>query len=155
VAYYVAEKAIEASELRSYLSRKLPGYMIPAYFVYLESMPLTPNGKINRKALPDPMRLSPHEYTAPKNEWEQEVLAIWQKVLNTEDIGTDVNFFLIGGNSLKLIHVFRLIDERYPKTIKVMNLFENRTIASLAECIREKTGNAKRPEKKNTIILDF
>lgn len=155
VGYYVSYNEIEVSVLRDHLLSKLPEYMIPSYFVHLQALPLTPNGKINRRELPDPVRSAMQEYAAPKNEYEQEVLNMWQQVLNTEDIGTNADFFLVGGNSFKLIQLFKLIDERYPKVVKVMNLFKNRTVASLAEHIREKTEPLPRSEMKQTTILEF
>ena len=151
-AYYVSNEAIDASALRAYLAARLPEYMIPSYFVHLESMPSTPNRKINRKALPDPGKFTLHEYTAPKNEIESKLLSMWQQVLKMDDIGTQADFFLVGGNSFKLIQLFKLIDEQYPRMIKVMNLFKNRTIASLAEHIIERTTP---PKKQKTSILDF
>jgi iturin family lipopeptide synthetase A len=155
VAYYVSFNEVEASVLREHLLRKLPEYMIPSYFVHLEAWPLTPNGKINRRELPDPVRPATHEYVAPKNEYEQEILNMWQQVLKMDNIGTNADFFLIGGNSFKLIQLFKLIDERYPRTVKVMNLFQNRTITSLADHIKEKTEPSPKSEIKRTTILEF
>jgi acyl-coenzyme A synthetase/AMP-(fatty) acid ligase len=155
VGYYVAECEIEMTGIRNYLLGKLPDYMVPAYFVHLASMPLTPNGKINRKALPAPQKISGVGFIPPANEWEQELAAIWQEVLQVESIGTNVDFFVAGGNSLKLIQLFKGIDARYPKCIKVMDLFSNRTIAGLAALLKNRLHAGKRSEKKQTTILDF
>lgn len=155
VGYYVSQSEIEPAALREHLLSKLPEYMVPSYFVHLEALPLTPNGKINRRALPDPSTTAMHEYVAPVNEYEQEILNMWQQVLNMDNIGTNADFFLVGGNSFKLIQLFKLIDERYPKVVKVMNLFKNRTIKSLADHIKEKVEPTARSGTKRTTILEF
>ena len=100
VAYYVISKGKKDPEidaLRSYLSETLPDYMVPAAFVKLDEMPLTPNGKINRRALPDPdMSLMGEEYVAPRNEIEEKLAEIWCDILKLDQIGVHDNFFSVG-----------------------------------------------------------
>jgi hypothetical protein len=88
-AYIVAGREINASEIREFLKEKLPDYMIPAYFVQLESMPLTQNGKIDKKSLPEPCRNinSAAKYVAPRNEIEEKMADIWTEILGMERVG--------------------------------------------------------------------
>ncbi|HKX85593.1 MAG TPA: amino acid adenylation domain-containing protein, partial [Flavobacterium sp.] len=102
VAYYIAGSEIEKTEIRGYLQSKLPEYMVPSFYVALEHMPLTPNGKVDRKALPgisgeDIIR---KEYVAPRNENEEKITEIWQEVLGIDKVGITDNFFELGGHSL-------------------------------------------------------
>ncbi|MFN0226054.1 non-ribosomal peptide synthase/polyketide synthase, partial [Paenibacillus sp. KR2-11] len=132
-AYFVAEGELSAGELRSTLSGQLPGYMIPAYFVRLESMPLTPNGKIDRKALPAPEghMLTDGEYAAPRTEAEKALAAVWQSVLGIARIGLHDHFFNLGGDSIKSIQVSsRLHAAGYRLEIK--DLFKYPTLGALA-----------------------
>ncbi|NOQ28302.1 MAG: AMP-binding protein, partial [Bacteroidales bacterium] len=102
-AYIVCEGEFNQKEIRTYLSANLTDYMIPSYFVELDSLPLTTNGKVNRKSLPSPEVKAGDDYVAPSNEIEEKLVEIWSKVLNInkEDISVKANFFSIGGHSLK------------------------------------------------------
>ncbi len=93
--------------LRSYLESKLPDYMIPGVFVVLEIMPLTPNGKVDRKALPAPGEsdIQKQPYVAPRNEIEKRMCGVWQEVLGLEKVGIEDNFFAIGGDSIQAMQV--------------------------------------------------
>ncbi|MDP4147631.1 MAG: non-ribosomal peptide synthetase, partial [Bacillota bacterium] len=106
-AYVVSNKEITVTELRNHLSKELPDYMVPAHFMELQNMPLTPNGKIDRKALPEPGGdiNTGVEYIAPRNEIEEKIAKVWSEVLGVETIGIDDNFFALGGHSLKAIQV--------------------------------------------------
>ncbi|TAN69948.1 MAG: amino acid adenylation domain-containing protein [Methylobacter sp.] len=132
VAYVTADAVLKVEELRAGLSALLPAYMVPAYFVQLDALPLLPNGKINRKNL---VGLKPieslREFRPPQNELESELLSIWQKYLETDDISTNANFFEIGGNSLSLVRVHWEIEKSYPQTT-LMDLFSHPNIADLA-----------------------
>ena len=135
VAYYVIAKDKQEPEidaLRDHLSESLPDYMVPAAFVKLDEMPLTPNGKINRRALPDPdMSLMGGEYVAPRNEIEEKLAEIWCDILKLEKIGIHDDFFSMGGDSIisiQLVSKARNSDIYFtPK-----DLFQNPTIAQLA-----------------------
>nr|WP_280922048.1 non-ribosomal peptide synthetase [Paenibacillus sp. PvR133] len=133
-AYFVADKPLAASELRSALAEDLPTYMIPSYFVQLERMPLTHSGKLDRKALPAPESsvLVGTEYVAPRTPAEQTLVAVWQKVLGTgRPIGVMDNFFELGGDSIKSIQVSsRLYQAGYKLEIK--HLFKYPTVAELS-----------------------
>ncbi|MDY8026325.1 amino acid adenylation domain-containing protein, partial [Paenibacillus polymyxa] len=133
-AYFVVDKPLAASELRSALAEDLPTYMIPSYFVQLERMPLTHSGKLDRKALPAPESsvLVGTEYVAPRTPAEQTLVAVWQKVLGTgRPIGVMDNFFELGGDSIKSIQVSsRLYQAGYKLEIK--HLFKYPTVAELS-----------------------
>ncbi|MDJ1631266.1 phosphopantetheine-binding protein [Bacillus velezensis] len=104
-AYYVSDKPIASARLREQLSSGLPDYMVPSYFVRLEHMPLTSNGKINRKALPAPessLRQTA-EYVPPGNETESKLTDLWKEVLGISHAGIKHNFFDLGGNSIRAV----------------------------------------------------
>ncbi|MCP4146699.1 MAG: amino acid adenylation domain-containing protein, partial [bacterium] len=135
-AYYVQNDPGEETP-REYLSEKLPDYMIPSYFVPLEKFPLTPNGKIDRKALPEPgdgARIA-KEYQAPTNEIEEKLVEIWQDVLGLEKIGITDNFFEIGGHSLKAINIIAKIMRTFQVELLLTTLFKKPFIKDLAQNI--------------------
>jgi amino acid adenylation domain-containing protein len=139
--YITAEKQLDITQLRQYLSQKLPDYMVPSYFVFLEKMPLNPNGKIDKKLLPDPGGFRPPMkgiYTAPKNEVEKTIANTWKEVLGLDRVGIDDNFFDIGGHSLHIIRVNTRLQKVFEKTIPVVDLFKYPTVRSLANYL---TGN--------------
>jgi len=150
-AYFVphdADAAVPASaELREYLSHRVPDYMIPAFFIPLKRFPLTPTGKINRNALPEPetggVPGTVHE--APRNQTEAALVKIWQEVLGIETIGINDNFFNMGGNSIKGIHVANKIQEWLEEIVHVTVLFEAPTVKELAKKLDTyKTGAGSR-----------
>ncbi|KAK4076963.1 uncharacterized protein Triagg1_3930 [Trichoderma aggressivum f. europaeum] len=122
--------------LRPWIAERLPGYMIPAFFVELDSFPLTPNGKIDRKALPENENGETVEATAQTksgNELERSILAIWSKVLGHDNISLDVNFFHIGGDSLRVVRVQKELERLLGRWISSAKIFEHNTIKTLAE----------------------
>ena len=135
-AYMVAEQEIAISELREYLDQTLPQYMIPSVFMQLEKMPLTPNGKIDRKALPEPEGRvqTKTEYIAPRNEVEEKLAEIWQDVLGVKKVGIEDNFFELGGYSLKVITLVARIYEEFGVELPYDQIFKNPTITELAKC---------------------
>jgi acyl-coenzyme A synthetase/AMP-(fatty) acid ligase len=96
IAYIVAESEFKREAITSYLKSRLPEYMLPALWVELETLPLSPNGKVDKKALPDPdaSELQSNEYVAPRNELEQKLADIWQELLGLERVGINDNFFI-------------------------------------------------------------
>ncbi len=137
-AYYVGvetnEKVPDTRELREFLAGELPEYMIPAYFINLEKIPLTTNGKLDRKALPDPLEISSGDkqgYIPPGNAVERELVEIWQKVLGRKEIGVNENFFMIGGDSIKSIQILSRMSQVGYK-IEMRELFQYPTISELA-----------------------
>lgn len=101
-AYFIANKRIRITDLRKHLSEVLPNYMIPSYFTPLNDFPYTPNGKIDKNALPIPAGIlnNPHKYVPPKTDLELRLVSIWEQILNTKPIGITDNFFELGGDSI-------------------------------------------------------
>ncbi|MCW8812809.1 MAG: amino acid adenylation domain-containing protein, partial [Chlorobium sp.] len=143
VAYYISEsgETIQVSDFREFLRHKLPDYMIPSFFVRMDEFPLTPNKKIDRKALPAPdvSEVSTAEkYVPPRDELERELASIWQKILGVKAIGINDNFFDLGGHSLLAAQLFAQIEKRMGKNLPLALLFQAPTIAQLAEAVRNK-----------------
>ncbi|WP_212528049.1 polyketide synthase [Actinospica durhamensis] len=117
--------------LRPWLAERLPAYMVPAFFVELDQFPLTPNGKIDRAALPDPV--AEFEATAkPATELERDILAVWSEVLGHDHIGVNQNFFEIGGNSLRVVRVQTQLEKLLGRPVSAAKLFEHFTVKALA-----------------------
>ncbi|MEH1924782.1 MAG: amino acid adenylation domain-containing protein [Nostoc sp.] len=140
VGYIVAETGQDSlqviSQLRRFLKQQLPDFMVPTIFMALEAMPLTPNGKIDRKALPKPDASRPEleaNYVAPRTPIEQQIADIWTQVLNVKQVGIYDNFFELGGYSLLGIQVVSRVRQALQAEILMSNLFELPTVAELAE----------------------
>ncbi|AXG70743.1 tyrocidine synthase 3 [Kordia sp. SMS9] len=138
VAYFTAKEAVDNNTIKNYLSEKLPSYMIPNHIEVLDKIPLTPNGKVDRKAL-EKLKISIQsniEYVAPKNEIEEALAKIWKEVLGVEKVGVTNNFFELGGHSLLAITLINEINKKFDKTnFHIRNLFKNSTIESMAALI--------------------
>ncbi len=136
VGYAVPVKGQELSvaDVRTFLKQRLPDYMIPAAIVFLEAMPLTPNGKIDRKRLPDPQKVHSKrpEMVKPTNEVERQVADLWKEILQIEDIGITDNFFDLGGHSLNVIQLQTRVKEVFDRDIAVVDLFKYPTVESFA-----------------------
>jgi amino acid adenylation domain-containing protein/non-ribosomal peptide synthase protein (TIGR01720 family) len=141
-------------ELRNHLTQFLPDYMVPSFFVYVNQLPLTSNGKIDRQALPSPdlsQRQLEDEYVAPQSQIEKELFSIWSDVLKIEKIGIHDNFFRIGGDSIISI---QLISRARLKGIylSVKDIFNYPTIASLAAVAKtEEDNNTFKPDQNVTL----
>ncbi|KAF6615481.1 MULTISPECIES: phosphopantetheine-binding protein, partial [Paenibacillus] len=154
VAYYVAERDVSASELRGLLGEDLPNYMVPSYFIQLEQMPLTPNGKIDRKALPAPegSLQSGADYVEPRTALEQTLVSIWQGVLGTKSVGILDNFFDLGGDSIKAIQVSsRLLQAGYKLDMK--DLFQYPSISLLSGHVQKVSRTADQGEISGSVKL--
>jgi amino acid adenylation domain-containing protein len=137
VAYVVAgEPAPGVDKLRTHLAQKLPEYMVPAAYVFLEKLPLTVNGKLDRDALPAPTAERPHlasEYVAPQSELETLLAGLWKAALRQEKVSVDDNYFDLGADSLLLTTVHRQLQAKLNREIPITDLFEFPTIRRLAE----------------------
>ncbi|AIQ12431.1 non-ribosomal peptide synthetase [Paenibacillus durus] len=133
-AYVTAAVELSRTEIRAYAGSRLPGYMIPAYFILLDHLPLTANGKVDRKALPEPDSSAHAEsgYAAPSNYVEEQLVSVWEEVLNMKPVGTSHNFFEIGGNSLKVMHAVQLINKKFHTELSISQFFEHPTVKQLA-----------------------
>jgi amino acid adenylation domain-containing protein len=148
-------------QLRDYLKMKLPEYMMPAAFVPLAALPLTPNGKLDRRALPAPDEIRSDRaetFVAPRDELEQQLVEIWENLLNVRPIGVADNFFDIGGHSIMAVRLMSQIYQRYGERLPLATLLHEATIEHLAGLLRRqmepvpwsalvpiKPGGAKRP----------
>jgi amino acid adenylation domain-containing protein len=134
VAYLIPHRDIKISDVRDYLNKILPEYMIPAYFVILDQLPLTYNGKLDRKALleiKDDYTTFNRDYVAPRNALEKKIVEIWEEVLEKESIGITDNFFEIGGNSLKVMQLTNRINKSLNIRLELRDLFAAPTIEKL------------------------
>jgi amino acid adenylation domain-containing protein len=151
-AYVVAQsgQASSPDALRSYLKQHLPDYMVPSAFVLLPKIPLTPNGKIDRKALPAPeqAQAQTHTYVAPATPTEHAVAAIWADVLRRDQISTTDNFFDLGGHSLMATQVISRIREHFHIELAMRVLFEKPTIQAVSQAV-----DTAQPIEEDSAIL--
>ncbi|UCH93412.1 MAG: amino acid adenylation domain-containing protein, partial [Candidatus Aminicenantes bacterium] len=158
-AYLVSGEKYKISELKSILTKDLPEYMIPSYFERLDKIPLTPNGKIDRKALPPPQLKPGENHTAPRDQIEKKLVEIWAEVLNIdkEVISIDSNFFALGGHSLKATRLALKIHKEFSVRIPLVEIFKTPNIIGLAGFInraaKDKYVSIKSTEKKEYYVL--
>ncbi|MBI6549674.1 non-ribosomal peptide synthetase [Xenorhabdus lircayensis] len=131
-AYLIMSKELSEEALIGYLSARLPEYMVPTSFIRIDSIPMTLNGKLDRRALPAPVWINRNGYVAPRNELETQLCAIWQDVLGLEQVGIEDNFFRIGGNSIMAIKLAAAIRRALAVEIPLVQVFGLKTIAGLA-----------------------
>ncbi|MCP5108143.1 MAG: amino acid adenylation domain-containing protein [bacterium] len=132
--YITTAEPVKSEDLRDFLARSLPDYMIPWFYVHLEQLPLTPNGKVDRKGLPEPESSGTQEYVAPRDGREQGLVEVWSRVLAVEpgQVGIDTNFFDLGGNSLKAIIMTARIHKAFNVKLELTDIFKLQTIRELA-----------------------
>lgn len=138
VLYYVSPQPISQAELRNHAAHNMPAYMAPAYYMHLESIPLSSNGKVDREALYQMKGLrsvKDVEYLAPQTEMQTMIAATWSEVMQISEIGINDNFLHLGGSSLLAIRIISRINEMLELDIPVNRIFEYPTIATLSECI--------------------
>jgi len=158
VAYVVPEqgRAATVKELRSFLQQKLPDYMIPSTFVFLDVLPLTPSGKVDRQALPEPDDSRPElieGYVAPSTRIEEALAEMWAQLLGVEKVGIHDNFFDLGGHSLLAMQLFSRVRGFFQVELPVRCLFEAPTIAALEMVVLNSLVEQIEP-KETTQILD-
>ena len=146
-AYVVAESGclIEIDALRGFLAGRVPTYMMPSSFIVLEAMPLTPNGKLDRKSLVVPERASLMAYAEPVTEVEKKLAALWQEILNVERVGLHDNFFELGGDSLNAAAMSALFPEHLEIELPLGSVFEAPTIADLAVLVERLSSESLDP----------
>lgn len=143
-AYYTSNQPVDKSLIKKSLEKVLPQYMIPAYFLQLEEIPLTINGKVDRKRLPDPKikETKKEKIVLPKNRTEEEILKIFKSVLNLKNISTTDDFFDLGGDSLAAINASTKINDKLETKVSIKNIFDNPTIVELSQFLEtEKINN--------------
>jgi acyl carrier protein len=153
VAYIVPGDGFNKQELVSLLEKRLPGYMVPDSWLELEKMPLTPNGKINKKALPDAdaAELLQRSYVAPRNDLERTLADIWQDLLKVERVGIHDNFFELGGHSLLVMRMVSAIQKKLLVSIPINLLFQFTTIDGLSKFL-EIEMTPEQPEDESVVF---
>jgi hypothetical protein len=141
-AYLVAKTAdgVRQADLRGFLKERLPDYMVPASFMLLDRLPLTPSGKVDRRALPAPDRARrelEREFVAPRNDAETRIAAVWRDVLGLDRVGVTENFFEMGGHSLLLPQVVHRLRTAFQLEVPLRALFDEPTIEGLAITVQE------------------
>lgn len=151
-AFFVAVSELSVAELRGFLAQVIPDYMIPAQFVRLDQMPLTPNGKIDRKRLPQSNSniAIGNQFVPPDTVVEKQLAAIWQQILHTDSLGIHDNFFDRGGHSLLLIQVRNKIQELFHQEIPVVEMFRCPTIHLLADYLNSRATPASSPQSSGS-----
>ena len=146
-----------AAELRAWLAERLPDFMVPSLFVFLEAVPRTPGGKTDRRALPPPgaARAGPEaEYVEPRSALERTIAAVWREVLGTERVGVRDNFFELGGTSVRLAAVHQSLSERLDRPVTVVDLFRYPTVASLAAVLDAAPAGPEEPPEELEGVQD-
>jgi amino acid adenylation domain-containing protein len=143
VAYLITRKneSVDTEGLKNFLKQRLPDHMVPAYYIFLDSFPLTQNGKIDRKALPAPSykdAVSAPEFVPPRTETENKLAAIWMELLKLERIGIHDNFFDLGGDSLLALKVMLQIRAVFGVVLSMHTFLPNATIAGLTKAVEDR-----------------
>ncbi|OAB44324.1 non-ribosomal peptide synthetase [Paenibacillus glacialis] len=136
-AYFIADDMLTVKELKEKVSNELPSYMVPAYFIQMDQMPLTPNGKVDRRLFPAPEEniQTGRDYVEPRTSVEEQLLSVWQDVLGVNEISIKDPFFDVGGNSLRATKLVSKINEKMNVSVSVRNVFELLTIEQMAQFI--------------------
>jgi len=147
IAYVVTDGIFDREGIITYLNEKLPEYMVPSLFVEIESFPMLPNGKIDRKSLPDPDVSGElaNKYEAPRTDTELRLADIWQDVLEVEQVGINDDFFELGGHSLLAVRLISAIRKEFVVEMPIGDIFDYPTIKSLAEQVEKQSGKTVLP----------
>jgi amino acid adenylation domain-containing protein len=148
------DPALLTRGIQDYLSNRLPHYMVPGHFVVLEKMPLTPTGKVDRQALAKLKEFRPGTgtaYTAPGNDMEKIVAAVWKEILHLEEVGIHDNFFALGGNSITILKVNSRLEKKLGKSFPVVKLFKYPTVHALASYLLHGDDEVLTVEKEKKI----
>ncbi|MDW3192235.1 MAG: amino acid adenylation domain-containing protein [Cytophagales bacterium] len=155
VGYYASDAPISVDLLRTHLSAQLPGYMIPSFFVQLDQLPLTSNGKVDFKALPDDFDAEQGSYEPPQNEAEVQLAQIWSEALKVEKIGRNDNYFALGGDSIKVINIVSRINQFFSSQVRIADVFTHQTIAQIATLIPTRSSENQENELRNEVLRHF
>ncbi len=162
VGYVVSEEKLDKTYLQDQLKSSLPEYMVPMIWVELDQMPLTSNGKLDRKSLPEPESsdLSTKEYVAPRTETEEQLAAIWQNLLGIEKVGIHDNFFELGGHSLLATRLVSMVRKELSVELSIRDVFEYTSIEALSGHVSLQSGGVLLPavgveEKPDRVPLSF
>ncbi len=136
-AYYTGSAALDEKEVRAQLAQWLPGYMMPAQFIYLDSIPLTANGKVDKRALPQSDMVVRTDYLPPRTSFEVQLADIWSNLLDGTNYSIDEDFFRVGGHSLLAIKLLTNINRQWNIALKLTDIFTHSTLAQLADLIQQ------------------
>lgn len=146
VCYFVSAGCVSVSEIRDHLKYRLPAYMIPAFFQQLDALPMTPNGKIDRKQLPDPTYGdSRRELIAPRSALEADLLVLWQEVLGERSISVEDDFYDVGGHSLSAMNLLARIERHLGRALDNRFLLDHTSIAAMATAIEHGEKDDRQP----------
>ncbi|CAM1366000.1 AMP-binding protein [Tenacibaculum xiamenense] len=157
VGYVVMDTEFDKETILDDLLNSLPEYMVPALWVELDEMPLTPNGKIDKKVLPEPdtSMLSTQEYVAPRTQTEEQLVEIWQNLLGVEKVGVRDNFFELGGHSLLATRLVSIIRKELEVELSIRNIFRFTTIEEIASYLDYKAQSLKEDEEEYSINIEI
>ncbi|WP_433946008.1 amino acid adenylation domain-containing protein [Paenibacillus sp. SN-8-1] len=147
-AYYTGSRSISAGELRDGLLQSLPEYMVPVTYVQLDQFPLTPSGKIDKQALPEPDSLRSADYVAPRSAMEHKLAVLWEEMLGRSQISVRDSFFEVGGDSLKAALLVARIHKEYEVDIQLGDVFRSPTIEQMAHALQQKGKSLFQPIPK-------
>ena len=144
-AYFIAQEALEVSVIQDEIRQKLPAYMIPSYIKQIDKIPITSNGKLDRKALPDIKVKSEENYVAPRNEIEETLCLTFKEILDIDEVSVIDNFFELGGHSLKAMKLVNRIEAEAGKRVSLKEVMKHPTVEKLAELITGKKADVYVP----------
>ncbi|MBN8820561.1 MAG: amino acid adenylation domain-containing protein [Spirosoma sp.] len=156
VGYVVMDGPFEKSTLIHFLNSRLPDYMVPAVWMSIDQVPLTPNGKVDRRALPDPEPADSlvNTFLMPGNSTEEKLLAVWREVLALNRMGVTDNFFELGGNSLLAARTIAALKQTHSLEIPITKLYQYPTVRALADFVDGQVQDLSLPGRKNTARTD-
>ena len=156
VAYVIGKEGFDREEIIAYLQERLPEYMIPGAWVELTELPLTPNAKIDRKALPDPDDggLSRGQYVAPVTETEKTLVKIWEELLEVERVGVEDDFFQLGGDSINIISLVSRLRKVFDRDLKLFDIYQAGTIDKIAGLIDDRSGEQRDKDEVYEKVLE-
>jgi acyl carrier protein len=160
IAYFISSTQLvpTVNDLRGFLQKSLADYMIPSVFVSIDKIPLTSNGKVDRKALPVPDNSRPAldtPFVEPRTVIERELVSIWAKILALQDLGIHDNFFDLGGHSLAATRVVSQVIKSYQLELPLQSLFQSPTVAEMAAVITEHLGKTLGGEELDRILTEL
>lgn len=156
VAYYILKApdlVLNTNQIRQYLQRNLPDYMIPSVFVKIDSFPLTANGKLDKNALPMPVFVASSNYVEPSTALEKKIAQIWSEELDVQLIGVHDNFFDLGGHSLSAARIVSKINNELQRSISLHDFYKASDIASLAPIIKKTKKITRKTFARMLIII--
>ncbi|WP_186644141.1 non-ribosomal peptide synthetase [Fluviispira vulneris] len=156
VCYYLSKNKLNEEEIIHYLSSKLPDYMIPSSFIHLEDLPLTVNGKLNHKALPEPEFQEKNNYIAPRNEFEKNICSIWENILSLKEgtVGIQNDFFSLGGNSISAIKLVNQMNKKLDINISLQDVLEFKNINNILKNSGYNKAKKVEIKKQNNVNIE-